>query len=858
MQPSDVGRDRVLRTDDRAGGDGTILRGAEWVLASDTPLLGVNLGHVGFLAEAESSEIDSIVRARRELQLHRRGTLHHRRVRAGARRSGVWSSFAINEVSIDKAARERMLEIAVEVDDRPLSRWACDGVLLSTPTGSTAYAFSAGGPVIWPEVDALLIMPLSAHALFARPLVVGPNSRGRRRRWCRARRPTAWSGATVTARPSSTPGWRSRWSAAGTGCGWPGSRSRRSPTAWSTSSDCRWTAGGAAPNGSGCSNPTRSRSRFRGWSGPAVIEELRIADLGVIEEAALDLAPGLTVVTGETGAGKTMIVSGLQLLLGERADAKTVRARADRARVEGRFLLAIMPADGRSAAAGAATSVACWTTTSCWWPGQLTAAGRSRAFLGGAQVPAGRLRRRGQPLVTIHGQSDQIRLADRSRQREMLDRYAGSGPPGPARELRGAATPGPPGRRRRTEPAAGRGAGAGSGDRAAPVRAGRDRPASAPGRGRTSTWPPRPPGCNRPTTWPAPRAMPPRPSRAPTTKRAARCPGSPPLAAPWTGWSISTRAPRPLADRVAEAGYLVTELTGDLARYLDDLEAEPGRLEQIAERRYQLAGLTRRYGANCDEVLAWAEKSAARLGVLESADDRIAELGTPHRRAGRTGWTTMAGELRVRTADGRRADRGPGRSGARRTGPAARPAGVRADRRRAGSGRRGPGRAVVQRQPGQRPAAAGPGRLRRGAVPGPARAGGRPGRRPELGHLGVRRGRRRRRWTGRGRGRAPAGGARPAPAGDRGDPPRPGRRLRRPALRGGTSPTTARSPPAASGGSPTRTGPTELARMMAGLDTTEVGAGARRRAAGAGRRQPLNELAGRAGASGARTCGNGW
>ena len=88
----------------------------------------------------------------------------------------VWSSYAINEVSIEKAARERMLELLVEVDGRPLSRWACDGILVATPTGSTAYAFSAGGPVIWPGVDALLVVPLSAHALFARPLVLSPTS----------------------------------------------------------------------------------------------------------------------------------------------------------------------------------------------------------------------------------------------------------------------------------------------------------------------------------------------------------------------------------------------------------------------------------------------------------------------------------------------------------------------------------------------------------------------------------------------------------------------------------------------------------------------------------------------------------
>jgi NAD+ kinase len=159
------------------GGDGSILRGAEWVFPYDIPLLGVNLGHVGFLAEAESSDLDSIV----ERVVAKTYTVEERftvevSLRACATREVVWSSYAINEVSIEKAARERMLEILVEVDGRPLSRWACDGLLVATPTGSTAYAFSAGGPVIWPGVDALLVVPLSAHALFARPLVLGPTS----------------------------------------------------------------------------------------------------------------------------------------------------------------------------------------------------------------------------------------------------------------------------------------------------------------------------------------------------------------------------------------------------------------------------------------------------------------------------------------------------------------------------------------------------------------------------------------------------------------------------------------------------------------------------------------------------------
>ena len=160
------------------GGDGTILRGTEWVLRADVPLLGVNLGHVGFLAEAESSEIDSIVTriVERSYTVEQRSTIE---VALRECESGVvtWSSYAVNEVSVEKASRERMLEVLVEVDGRPLSRWACDGVLMSTPTGSTAYAFSAGGPVIWPNVDALLVVPLSAHALFSRPLVLGPTSR---------------------------------------------------------------------------------------------------------------------------------------------------------------------------------------------------------------------------------------------------------------------------------------------------------------------------------------------------------------------------------------------------------------------------------------------------------------------------------------------------------------------------------------------------------------------------------------------------------------------------------------------------------------------------------------------------------
>jgi NAD+ kinase len=156
------------------GGDGTILRAAE-LAAPDTPLLGVNLGHVGFLAEAEPEDVQFVV----DCLIERRWEVEERtRLRVSIQRDGevVNGTWALNEVSVEKAARERMIEVLVEVDGRPLSRWGCDGVVCATPTGSTAYAFSAGGPVVWPEVEALLVVPLSAHALFARPLVVSPSS----------------------------------------------------------------------------------------------------------------------------------------------------------------------------------------------------------------------------------------------------------------------------------------------------------------------------------------------------------------------------------------------------------------------------------------------------------------------------------------------------------------------------------------------------------------------------------------------------------------------------------------------------------------------------------------------------------
>ena len=197
------------------GGDGTILRAAELARGTTTPLLGINLGHVGFLAEAEwddlEASVDAIIsgsytveeRLTVDVTVSLDGTVHSR-------------GWALNEASIEKAARERMLEVVVEIDGRPLSRWGCDGVVFATPTGSTAYAFSAGGPIVWPAVDALLLVPISAHALFARAMVAAPDSvlavevlastEGSGVLWCDGRRPVELPrGARVEVRKGASP-----------------------------------------------------------------------------------------------------------------------------------------------------------------------------------------------------------------------------------------------------------------------------------------------------------------------------------------------------------------------------------------------------------------------------------------------------------------------------------------------------------------------------------------------------------------------------------------------------------------------------------------------------------------------------
>lgn len=157
------------------GGDGTLLRGAEQAHAAGIPVLGINLGRVGFLTETDADHVDEAVDAviNSSYDISERMTVD---VTVTDDDQTIATGWALNEISIEKATRERILDVVIEVDGRGMSAFGCDGVLCATPTGSTAYAFSAGGPILWPDVDALLVVPSNAHALFARPLVVGSRS----------------------------------------------------------------------------------------------------------------------------------------------------------------------------------------------------------------------------------------------------------------------------------------------------------------------------------------------------------------------------------------------------------------------------------------------------------------------------------------------------------------------------------------------------------------------------------------------------------------------------------------------------------------------------------------------------------
>jgi DNA repair protein RecN (Recombination protein N) len=368
-----------------------------------------------------------------------------------------------------------------------------------------------------------------------------------------------------------------------------------------------------------------------------MITELRIADLGVIKDATIGLHPGLTVVTGETGAGKTMIVSGLGLLLGGRADPRSVRRGSERARVEGRFRIENPEQLQRVSEAGGEMD-----DDELILARHVTAAGRSRAYLGGAQVPAGACAALTAELVTIYGQAEQERLTESDRQRQLLDRFASTAVLEPLARYCALWTE----------------------DRAAQTELAELR-AEAQSRAREidlltfglEEIERIGPGPGEDVALAAETA---RLESADDLRESAQA-AVHALAGPddEAGGALAMLyaarkafesavsrdvAATQLGDRLAEASYQLTDLTADLARYLDSLESQPGRLEQLAERRAQLSTLTRKYGSTCDEVLQWAADSAVRLTQLEQGDERIVTL-TERLEQLRTELTSLAAQI---------------------------------------------------------------------------------------------------------------------------------------------------------------------------------------------------------------------
>jgi DNA repair protein RecN (Recombination protein N) len=354
-----------------------------------------------------------------------------------------------------------------------------------------------------------------------------------------------------------------------------------------------------------------------------VLEEMRIRSLGVIEDAVVELSPGFTAVTGETGAGKTMVVTSLGLLLGGRADPSLVRIGAKSAVVEGRIALpAGSPAARRADEAGAELDdegVLLVSRT-------VSAEGRSRAHVGGRSAPVGLLAELADELVAVHGQTDQQGLLRPARQRAALDRYAGDAVSGPLagyaegyRRLRAVAGELAELTERARERA----------QEADLLRFGLDEVAAAEPR----------PGEDAELAAEAARLGHAEALASAAAQAHAALAGNPEdpeavdavtLAAGAQRALDGVRAHDPalaaLADRLGEIGILLGDVAGELAGYADGLDADPRRLATVEERRAVLTGLTRKYGADIDAVLAWAEQGAARLAELEGDDERIAAL----------------------------------------------------------------------------------------------------------------------------------------------------------------------------------------------------------------------------------------
>lgn len=351
-----------------------------------------------------------------------------------------------------------------------------------------------------------------------------------------------------------------------------------------------------------------------------MIDELRIADLGVIDDAVIELAPGLSVVTGETGAGKTMVVTGLGLLLGQRADSQAIRRGARSARVEGVFSGLPAGLEERIVEAGGVLD-----------DGELLLArqvssNRSRGFVGGAGVPIGLQQEIAERLVTIHGQSEQVRLAAPARQRELLDRAAG---PELAEVLAGYRADHSAREATAAELADLRDHARERAREADLLRFGLDEVAKVDPQ----------PGEDTALAAETQRLQAVDDLRQAAHSAVVALAGAEDTIDDASALTAAATARKALeaaagqdpelgelATRAREVMVLATDLAQDLSGYLAGLEADPNRLEWIAERRSALQGLTRKYGATVDEVLAWAADAAARLGGLAASDDRIEAL----------------------------------------------------------------------------------------------------------------------------------------------------------------------------------------------------------------------------------------
>ncbi|MEV5399899.1 DNA repair protein RecN [Streptomyces cellulosae] len=354
----------------------------------------------------------------------------------------------------------------------------------------------------------------------------------------------------------------------------------------------------------------------------SVLEEMRIRSLGVIDDAVVELSPGFTAVTGETGAGKTMVVTSLGLLLGGRADAALVRIGARNAVVEGRIAVPEgSPAVVRAEEAGAELDEGTLLVSRT-----VSAEGRSRAHLGGRSVPVGLLAELADDLVAVHGQSDQQGLLKLSRQRQALDRYAGYAVAVPLgkyaeayKRLRAVAAELEEITTRARERA----------QEADMLRFGLEEIAAVEPRA----------GEDTELAEEAERLGHAEALASAAAVAHAALAGNPEdpegvdagtLVAGAQRALEAVRAHDPalaaLTDRIGEVGILLSDVAGELAGYADDLDADPLRLAAVEERRAALNALTRKYGENVTEVLAWAERSAARLTELEGDDERIGEL----------------------------------------------------------------------------------------------------------------------------------------------------------------------------------------------------------------------------------------